>query len=155
MDHKRVIESDFRKPEFRHADPEDYEFRKDGAIVRKDRWERGIRKIAARITDDAREFEISNLVDVVEWLLDKIPDMGGSVLDETPMRLIQDNDGHWYVIPSMVAHAFETWVTAMETGNFNGADDEPMDFPPFDDMRVDGPHGVTFNSYKEVRQQAQ
>lgn len=149
MDSRKVIESDFRKPEFLYADPEDFEFRRDGKIVRKDRWERGIRKIAARITNDAREFEINNLVDVVEWLLGKIPDTDVSTLIETPKRLIQDNDGHWYVIPSYVTHAFETWVTATKTGEFNGADGEPMDFPPFECMMVDGPHSVTFNSYNE------
>ena len=39
---RMVTEEDFRMPEFRGAKVEDYEFRKDGKIVRKDRWERGI-----------------------------------------------------------------------------------------------------------------
>lgn len=74
MDKKKVIEADFRKPEFVDANPDDYEFRADGAIVRKDRWERGIRSIAYHLTDGCRGFEITNLVYVVEWLMDQVPD---------------------------------------------------------------------------------
>jgi len=32
---RTVTERDFRKPEFADADPNDYEFRADGAVVRK------------------------------------------------------------------------------------------------------------------------
>lgn len=40
-----VTEQDFRMPEFRGADPKDYERRADGKIVRKDRWERGFGRV--------------------------------------------------------------------------------------------------------------
>ena len=44
---REVTELDFRKPEFRHAKVEEYEFRDDGALVRKDRWVCGIRQISS------------------------------------------------------------------------------------------------------------
>ena len=37
---REVTEADFRMPEFKDAEPKDYEFRADGKIVRKDRWEK-------------------------------------------------------------------------------------------------------------------
>lgn len=48
---RQVTERDFRMPEFRNADPNDYEFRDDGVLVRKDRWEMGVVRIAGRIKD--------------------------------------------------------------------------------------------------------
>jgi len=50
-----VTEADFRRPEFRDANPEDYEFRGDGRIVRKDRWETTVRNIAAQFGAETRE----------------------------------------------------------------------------------------------------
>jgi hypothetical protein len=66
---REVTERDFRAPEFREADPADYEFRDDGAIVRKDRWERGIRSIRAIIDPGRGEFEIHELVATVERIV--------------------------------------------------------------------------------------
>lgn len=43
---RTVTERDFRIPEFYDAEPKDYEFRSDGKLVRKDRWEEGIRSIS-------------------------------------------------------------------------------------------------------------
>lgn len=60
-----VTEFDFRAKEFQHPDikPEDYEFRSDGVLVRKDRWERAIHQLAR-----TREFEIDDVVDMCkEW----------------------------------------------------------------------------------------
>lgn len=73
---REVTERDFRKPEFFDANPGDYEFRKDGRIVRKDRWECGIRKIAFRLLDESSrpEYEIDNLIVAIEWLLEQVPD---------------------------------------------------------------------------------
>lgn len=65
MDKKKVTEADFRKPEFVDASPEDYEFRADGAVVRKDRWERGIRDIGNILGWARKEFEVSDIVDEV------------------------------------------------------------------------------------------
>lgn len=44
---REVEEQDLRKPEFRHVrDLSELEFREDGEIVRKDRWENAVRGIA-------------------------------------------------------------------------------------------------------------
>lgn len=71
---RAVTERDFRRPEFRDAAPEDYEFRDDGAIVRKDRWEMGVRRIAGIMGLSRSAFEIDEVVEAVshlrgdEWL---------------------------------------------------------------------------------------
>ena len=58
-----VSEYDFRMHEFRDAKVEDYEWREDGKLVRKDRWENGMRSIAYALGFDAREgFEIEDVV---------------------------------------------------------------------------------------------
>ncbi|MDU9399010.1 hypothetical protein [Pseudomonas sp. zfem003] len=62
---RQVTELDFRMPEFRNAKVEDYEFRQDGKLVRKDRWERGIHTIRAIIGHGGREFEIDDVVEQV------------------------------------------------------------------------------------------
>ena len=69
MDVKReVTEQDFRMPEFRDAKVEDYEFRDgDQKLVRKDRWERGIRSLAAAL--GKRDFEIDG---VIEQVVDRL-----------------------------------------------------------------------------------
>lgn len=60
---RAVTEIDFRMPEFRDAKTEDYEFRDDGQIVRKDRWERGVRSVASAIGfTGRREWEIEDVV---------------------------------------------------------------------------------------------
>ena len=66
---KKVTERDFRMPEFRDANPEDYEFRGDGKIVRKDRWETGIRRIASIFNN--YNFEIEEIVEAVRDLAAK------------------------------------------------------------------------------------
>lgn len=63
-----VNDRDFRLPEFRDARPEDYEFRADGKLVRKDRWETGLQSIRFLVGLDGREFEISAVVDRVKKL---------------------------------------------------------------------------------------
>lgn len=60
---RMVTERDFRKEEFKDAKPEDYEFRADGEVVRKDRWERAIKSIAfAAGFGGRKEWEISDVV---------------------------------------------------------------------------------------------
>ena len=61
---RAVTERDFRLPEFRNANVEDYEIRGDGKVVRKDRWETGIREIS-RIVRDDQDWEISDIVEAV------------------------------------------------------------------------------------------
>ncbi|MCV9964678.1 hypothetical protein OIU34_22570 [Pararhizobium sp. BT-229] len=66
---RAVTELDFRMPEFRDAKAEDYEFRDDGKIVRKDRWEKGIRSVAFAVGFTGRkEWEIEDVVDRVREL---------------------------------------------------------------------------------------
>jgi len=67
--HQKVTERDLRMPEFRDAKLEDLEFRADGKIVRKDRWERGIRRIASMVGCNSRDgFEIDEVVEKVRVL---------------------------------------------------------------------------------------
>lgn len=71
-----VTERDLRMPEFRHLNAEDlddYEFRDDGKIVRKDRWERGIRSIRSALGDPRREFEVEDVVSAVRAVVASIP----------------------------------------------------------------------------------
>lgn len=74
MANREVTERDFRMPEFRDADPKDYEFRADGKVVRKDRWETGIHRIRAALGDQRREFEIDDIVLAVRALVATLPD---------------------------------------------------------------------------------
>jgi hypothetical protein len=66
---RAVTERDLRMPEFASAQLEDLEFRADGKIVRKDRWENGIHSIAGIVGINRREgFEIPEVVEEVEKL---------------------------------------------------------------------------------------
>jgi hypothetical protein len=57
-------------PEFRDAKLDDLEFRADGKIVRKDRWERGIFRIANMVGCNSRDgFEIDEVVENVRLLV--------------------------------------------------------------------------------------
>ncbi|MBH3422886.1 hypothetical protein [Pseudomonas gessardii] len=63
-----VTERDFRKPESANADPADYEFREDGAVVRKDRWQTAVHQIRSLVGPKGREFEIGDVITAVEKL---------------------------------------------------------------------------------------
>lgn len=66
---REVTERDLRAPEFRDADPAELEFREgDGKIVRKDRWERGIRSIWNMVGSPRKQFEIDDVVSAVAKL---------------------------------------------------------------------------------------
>lgn len=67
---RTVTERDLRSPEFKEGAPDDYEFRADGKIVRKDRWEQGIYSIN-HILNKNRDFEIADLVAQVRRLADE------------------------------------------------------------------------------------
>lgn len=69
MSKEQVTERDIRMPEFKDAKLEDLEFRDDGKVVRKDRWETGIRSIRSILGDYRREFEISDVVNAVRALV--------------------------------------------------------------------------------------
>lgn len=66
---REVTEQDFRRPEFVGEKVEDYEFRPDGKLVRKDRWQRGIYSICDALGLNTREFEIEDVVEKVESLV--------------------------------------------------------------------------------------
>lgn len=68
-----VTERDIRLPEFRDAKLEELEFRADGKVVRKDRWETAIYKIRSLLGDNRREFEIHDVVGAVRALVATIP----------------------------------------------------------------------------------
>ncbi len=65
---RAVTEQDLRAPEFREGSPSDYEFRADGRIVLKARWENGIHAIACILFGARAEFEIPDLVERVRAL---------------------------------------------------------------------------------------
>lgn len=69
-----VTERDFRKSEFANADPVDYEFREDGAVVRKDRWQTAVHQIRSLVGPKGREFEIADVITAVEKLTDDFPE---------------------------------------------------------------------------------
>lgn len=63
-----ITEQDLRDPRFRDGTPDDYERRDDGAIVRKDRWKRGIQDIACILVGARAEYEIPDIVERVRKL---------------------------------------------------------------------------------------
>ena len=74
MTNRTVTIEDFIKDEFKGKDPNDYEFRGDGKIVRKDRWEAGIHNIhnllvSYGVLKNHDEFEIEEIFKSVEGLL--------------------------------------------------------------------------------------
>lgn len=72
---REVTERDFRLPEFMDAKAADYEFRDDGVLVRKDRWEQAVRRIASLLEMSSRGgFEIEDVVAAVEKLIPPEPD---------------------------------------------------------------------------------
>ena len=66
---RKVTEADFRRQEFRDANVEDYELREDGEVVRKDRWEMGMRRIQRLILPNAKEFEVDEVIDAVQRMI--------------------------------------------------------------------------------------
>lgn len=71
---REVTERDFRMPEFRDAKVEDYEFRGDGKLVRKDRWESAIGTIRDLVGVNRREFEIPDVVEAVRQMAEQFED---------------------------------------------------------------------------------
>ncbi len=64
---RQVTEADFRLPELRDAKLEDYEFRADGVLARKDRWKVGMVNIAG-ILGLQGAYEIADVVNTVRTL---------------------------------------------------------------------------------------
>ena len=69
---RQATERDFRKPEFLDADPSDYEIRDhDLKVVRKDRWEVCVRRIAILMQLTPGEWEVDDVVKAVAHLAKK------------------------------------------------------------------------------------
>jgi hypothetical protein len=83
---REVTERDLRMPEFRDAKLEELEFRSDGKIVRKDRWETGIRRIRSALGDHRNEFEIEDIVQAVKAIVDTFPDIHDDEIDDGGSR---------------------------------------------------------------------
>lgn len=57
-------------------------------------------------------------------------------------RMIQDDDGHWYIIPAGEEKTFYKWL------DFRlGLRRKPANFEP---IAVDGPHAVKFEKWNQV-----
>lgn len=65
---REVTEMDLRLPEFRTTRPDELEFRRDGRLVRKDRWESAVHRIRSIVGQTGGEFEIDEVVDGVRCL---------------------------------------------------------------------------------------
>ena len=70
-----------------------------------------------------------------------MPDVSRQLSTTTLSRLIQDNDGNWYVIPVDREDAFVDWVKCKERGIPMVTDLEPQ--------LVNGPHTVGFLYWEE------
>lgn len=73
---RNVTEADFRMPEFRDAKVEDYEFRLDGKLVRKDRWQNGIHRMVSILGQNNRDFEIVDVLDILEDFVERATEAG-------------------------------------------------------------------------------
>ena len=60
-------------------------------------------------------------------------------------RLIQDQDCHWYLIPSDKVEEFYWWIDAITYGEDT---DLLSTLPDFDSMRINGPHQILIKDYE-------
>lgn len=65
---REVIERDLRAPAYREGNPDEYEFRSDGKIVRKDRFQSGMRDIAAIVFGCGHDYEIADVIKAIHRL---------------------------------------------------------------------------------------
>jgi hypothetical protein len=65
---REVMERDLRAAEYREGKPDEYEFRSDGKIVRKDRFQCGMRDIAAIVFGCGHDYEIADVVKAIHGL---------------------------------------------------------------------------------------
>jgi hypothetical protein len=74
---------------------------------------------------------------------------------QPPSQLLQDNDGHWYLVPESEIVRFEQALSLMGVANRPDANDETHDaacavFAPFERMRIDGPHSIRILKWQEI-----
>jgi hypothetical protein len=88
---REVMEKDLRAPEYREGKPEDYEFRDDGKIVRKDRFMRGMQDIAAILFGGRHQYEIPEVITAVHRLqgvrFNEILDQAREVFESEPKAM--------------------------------------------------------------------
>lgn len=65
MSNRVVTENDLRRPEYKDQMLTDFEFRADGKIVRKDRFEKGMQEIAWLVF--GRDYEIPEVVEMMRF----------------------------------------------------------------------------------------
>lgn len=58
-------------------------------------------------------------------------------------QLLQDNDGHWYLIPEIQVSKFETLLGIAE-------DELGTMFQPFMAYAIDGPHRLRILAWEEI-----
>lgn len=91
---KEVTERDLRDPRFQHGEPSDYEFREDGSIALKNRWETGLRNIAS-IMGMAREpWEVDDIVNMVRELRERM-----GKIEDLHQFYMKTTAGKWEVDP--------------------------------------------------------
>lgn len=83
---RAVTERDLRHPDFARGEPDEYEFREDGKIVRKDRWENGIRRIAGALGMSRQPFEVSDICGAVEKRISPAPHFEDWLENDLPLK---------------------------------------------------------------------
>lgn len=88
---REVTERDLRAAEYSDGKPDEYEFRNDGKIVRKDRFQRGMRDIAAIVFGCGHDYEIADVIKAIQSLqgvrLGAALDMARDVFKSEPKAL--------------------------------------------------------------------
>lgn len=88
---REVTERDLRAAEYSDGKPDEYEFRSDGKIVRKDRFQGGMRDIAAIVFGYGHDYEIADVVKAIHRLqgvrLVETLDMARDVFKSEPKAL--------------------------------------------------------------------
>jgi len=88
---REVTERDLRAAEYSDGRPDEYEFRSDGKIVRKDRFQRGMRDIAAIVFGCGHDYEIVDVIKAIHSLhgvrLAAALDMALDVFESEPKAL--------------------------------------------------------------------
>lgn len=92
---REVTERDFRAPEYLDAKVDEYEWREDGKLVRKDRWITGIRQIVSAVRVK-RDYEIPDVVAAVEKMAFYVDHWEDALEDapskETDLTVRMDDD---------------------------------------------------------------
>lgn len=111
---REVTERDLRMPEFRDAKPEDLEFREDGKLVRKDRWEVALRNVVSAIGWARREFEVHEVSAEVERIVELAEaNVKAKALKNLKAEALEIFDGP--ECPQEVRDAIEWFASAIET----------------------------------------